>query len=50
MSPLSNNMIMSRVASGGGGSGGIGSGGHGGSFTYRIKNSVTLRNGSMLLV
>lgn len=47
MSPLSNNMIMSRVASGGGGGGGIGSGDpYGSSFTYRIKNSVTLRNGS----
>ena len=47
MSPLSNNMIMSRVASGGGGGGGIGSGDpYGSSFTYRIKHSVTLRNGS----
>ena len=47
MSPLSNNMIMSRVASGGGGGGGIGSGDpYGSSFTYRIKHSVTPRNGS----
>ena len=47
MSPLSNNMIMTRVATGGGGSGGSGgSDPSGGSFTYRIKHSVTTRSGS----
>ena len=43
---LSNNMIMTRVATGGGGSGSGGSDPSGGSFTYRIKHSVTTRSGS----